>query len=265
MPKKSDKEPIDIAKEIIERSGNTFHSKVLKYLQEKGWTVLISPYYNDNLSNKPREIDLIAEKAFPIKKEIHGRSETVHVKLFIECKYISQTTVFWFHDKDKQKAEDLVSHTTPEIKNHLHMKKHHYLGGINKVAKLFADQRKKAADNEFFYKALNQSLNAMIYYRNKGSIIELPNGHFYNIFKIINYPVIVCSSFDRLFRVELGDDFAPINIDDNFLLELNYAYRNSDGNSVNEYFLIDVLSFNMFDSYLEKIEHDVKIVDFFKA
>ncbi len=26
--------------------------------------VLVSPYYNDNISGKPREIDLIAEKAF---------------------------------------------------------------------------------------------------------------------------------------------------------------------------------------------------------
>ena len=111
-------------KGIIEKSGNTFHCKVLKYLQEKSWTVLISPYYNDNVSSKPREIDLIAEKAF---KATDSRGEfigTVNVKLFIECKYISQKTVFWFHEKDKQKAEYLVTQSTPMSKDHSYTKKH---------------------------------------------------------------------------------------------------------------------------------------------
>ena len=84
---------LDKVKGIIEKSGNTFHCKVLKYLQEKSWTVLISPYYNDNVSSKPREIDLIAEKAF---KATDSRGEfigTVNVKLFIECKYIPHNAI----------------------------------------------------------------------------------------------------------------------------------------------------------------------------
>ncbi len=31
-----------IAEEIIERSGNSFHSKVVKKLRECGWNVLVS-------------------------------------------------------------------------------------------------------------------------------------------------------------------------------------------------------------------------------
>ena len=89
---------IDKVKAIISQSGNTFHSQVLKYLHDKGWTVLISPYYNDNATNKPREIDLIAEKAFETNDRRYFG--TVNVKLFIECKYIPQLTVFWFHNKD---------------------------------------------------------------------------------------------------------------------------------------------------------------------
>lgn len=99
-------------KSIIEKSGNTFHSKVLKRLKADGWTVLISPYYHDNVSNKPREIDLIAEKAF--SREKHRQFwGTINIKLFIECKYVSQKTVLWFHEKDKQKAEGLITESTP--------------------------------------------------------------------------------------------------------------------------------------------------------
>ena len=186
---------LDKIKKIIEQSGNTFHCKVLRYFQEKGWTVLISPYYNDNVSSKPREIDLIAEKAFDAKNW-HGRFiGTVNVKLFIECKYISQNTVFWFHDKNIQEAEELVIKTTPLKKDNTYTQKHHYLDGENSVAKLFADERKKSADNEIFYKALNQSLNAMIYYRNKGTIIKLAPGRDGYVLKTLNYPIIICNSF----------------------------------------------------------------------
>src|SRR3989304_4244472 len=83
---------LDKVKVIIDQSGNTFHCKVLKYLQEKGWIVLISPYYNDNVSSKPREIDLIAEKEFNVEDGLRTPFRTVKVKLFIECKYIPQKT-----------------------------------------------------------------------------------------------------------------------------------------------------------------------------
>lgn len=254
---------IEKVKAIIAQSGNTFHCKVLKYLQDKDWTVLISPYYNDNVSSKPREIDLIAEKAFDARGRIGEFLGTVNVKLFIECKYISQNTVFWFHEKDKQKAEELVTQTTPLRTDNIYTKKHHYLGGVGSVAKLFADERKKSAENEMFYKALNQSLNAMVYYRNKESIIKLPNDRNGYILKTVNYPVIVCNSFENIYRVEIDTDADPLNITENFQLEVNYAYMTSNGSNKNEYFLIDILNFDWFDSFLEKIEVDAGLVSYF--
>ena len=254
---------IDKVKAIIAQSGNTFHCKVLKYLQDKDWTVLISPYYNDNVSSKPREIDLIAEKAFDAKGRLGELLGTINVKLFIECKYILQNTVFWFHDKDKQKAEDLVTQTIPLRTDNIYTKKHHYLGEVDSVAKLFADERKKSSDNEIFYKALNQSLNAMVYYRNKRSIIQLPKDRKDYSLKTINYPVIVCNSFENLYRVEIETDADPLNITENFQLEVNYAYMTSNGSNKNEYFLIDILNFALFDSFLEKIEVDAGLVSFF--
>lgn len=251
-------EDLDKVRSIIEKSGNTFHCKVLRFLQDKGWTVLISPYYNDNVSNKPREIDLITEKAFDVSH--YGKFfGTVNVQLFIECKYISQKTVFWFHDKDKQKAEDLVIQTTPLRENNRFTKQYHYLEDPPIVAKLFADESKRSTDNEAFYKALNQNLNAMIYYRNQGSIIKLPPGRDFCLY-ILNYPVIVCNSFEKLYRVEISKDTDPSNITENFQLEVNYAYLTSRGNNMNEYFLIDILNFDLFDSFLNKIEDNTKLV-----
>lgn len=56
------------AQKIIERSGNSFHSRVVKKLRELEWGVLVSPHYNNNFTDKPREIDIIAEKKFDVNE-----------------------------------------------------------------------------------------------------------------------------------------------------------------------------------------------------
>lgn len=259
---------IDEVKTIIEKSGNTFHCKVLKYLQDNGWTVLMSPYYNDNVSSKPREIDLIAEKAFTVNDRERKFRGTINVKLFMECKYISQKTVFWFHEKDRQNAADLVTRTTPLKIDNTNTNNHHYIDNIDHVAKLFADEGQKSTDDEIFYKALNQSLNSMVYFRNKESIIFLKDevnmvGTAISTPKIlytVNYPVIVCNSFDNLYRVEIDTNAEPLNIAENFQLEVNYAFMTSNGINKNEYFLIDILSFDLFESFLNKIKVDEKLI-----
>ncbi len=256
---------IDKVKEIIEKSGNTFHFKVLKYLQEKGWTVLISPYYNDNASGKPREIDLIAEKAFKASGkpgQVGAFNYTINIRLFIECKYIRPKSVFWFHDKDTAKTIELLIKTTPFKQHDDLMEDHRYVGEVNDVAKLFADDSTKSSDNEIFYKALNQSLNAMVYYRHKQSIIK-PKGRGTVVKRIVNYPVIVCNNFENLYRVEIDTDTDPSNITEDFLLEVNYAFMTPDGTPKDEYFLIDILNFESLDSFLGKINAEVKIFNLY--
>jgi hypothetical protein len=245
----------DKVKEIIEESGNTFHFKVLKYLQEKGWKVLISPYYNDHVSGKPREIDLVAEKEFPVYDIISTVIGTINIKLFIECKYINQKTVFWFHDKDKAKAKELLLKTT--LLKEGFTDDHHYLGKVDSVAKLFADERKRSPDNEIFYKALNQSLNAMVYFRDIKSINEISNGKYSDIQTYVYYPIIICNSFDDLYKVKFDTVYDPLKNTEGFLLEVNYAYIALDGTNTDEYFLIDILNFDLFDSFFQKIDDDV--------
>ena len=87
----------DKVKSIIDRSGNSFHCKVVKYLNSKGWKTRISPYYMDGSTNKPREIDLIAEKSWSCDSDgYYLKSGSINIKLFIECKHIPQKNVFWF-------------------------------------------------------------------------------------------------------------------------------------------------------------------------
>ncbi|MFN7835128.1 MAG: hypothetical protein ACK5NY_04970 [Burkholderiaceae bacterium] len=52
--------------DLIKSSGNNFHAKVARWFADNGWHVVISPYYMDQTQSKAREIDLVAEKLWPL-------------------------------------------------------------------------------------------------------------------------------------------------------------------------------------------------------
>lgn len=249
MPKNTDK-----IQEIINKSGNNLHSQVVKFLRKNEWTVLISPYYCDNQTNKAREIDIIAEKEYDVftTSQEYG---TLNVKLYIECKYLNDELVFWFDEKDIVSAEKMVIETTciPENIKAIPIgdRQHHYFSR-NNVAKLFSSDTKKFHENEDFFRAVNQTLNGMIYHRKKGSIIGSRKQKKFQ--HMAHYPLILCNNFDKLYKISIGEqEYHKIDTSD-FELEINYSYiGNSARVMFDKYFLIDVVDFTKFEKYLEKI------------
>ncbi len=243
--------------DIIQKSGNSFHCKVVNKLKELGWHTLISPYYMDSSTNKPREIDLVAEKAIPYSFGSFGqRRGTINFKLYIECKYIPNKVVFWFDKKDRKSTREWLVAKTSLRENNTLTEEHRYLATNGNVAKLFAGETGRDQENEVMYKALNQCLNALVSNRWGNSII--PEGAKGNpeIFLTVEYPVILCNSFDNFHMVTIDDQSRPSRIQNNFQLEVNYAYRNSNSKHVNDYFLIDVINFDLLKDFLGWVESD---------
>lgn len=152
----------DEVDKIVQESGNNFHCRVTNYLRDNGWHTLVSPYYMDSSLNKPREIDLIAEKEFKYSDRLEQKHGSINIRLFIECKYIPYKIVFWFDDKDMESAKKWVTSNSSLPENNIYTDKHHYLATNSTVAKLFRGKTKRSQENEAIYKALNQCLNSMV-------------------------------------------------------------------------------------------------------
>ena len=106
------------------------------------------------------------------------------------------------------------------------------------------------------YKALNQSLNAMVYLRGRPSIIPEFREQRTPVFTTVEMPVILCNRFADFYRVEMEDPGEPKPIDANFQLEVNYAYLDQQKNNRTEYFLIDIVDFDKLDNFLGVLESD---------
>lgn len=257
MKEKANNNPVQ---KIIEKSGNSFHSRVVKLLRDEKWTVLVSPYYSDNFTDKPREIDIVAERKFDVNGFGGGWLGTLDVRLFVECKYINNKTVFWFDEKDQPKAiERMMTDTGMEHPHHnVNIQKLHYFSNTP-VAKLFTSEKSRNEDNELISKAINQNLNALIYYRGRNDLIpENPNRRT-QILRRISYPIIVVNSFDNFFRTSMTDNTVAAElITEPFQLEVNYAYVDKDRNGRNEYFLIDVVNLDKLTEFFSMlIKNDI--------
>jgi len=243
---------------LIDQSGNNFHSKVAKWFTDNGWAIIISPYYMDQSQNKPREIDLIAERSLPYSGNSDDPVGEVAIRLFIECKYIPQYSAFWFADKDKNAATELVCATSPFSAGNSYTKKHHYLSSSDKVAKLFASSKDKLTENEPFYKALNQGLNAMVSLRRR-PIVSLSRQHSRHVpTTTLEMPVIICNSFEKLYGVNFYDSDEVWNIDTPFQLEVDYAYQDTSGRYSNEYFLLDIVSYDQLSGFCKVLDEDTQ-------
>lgn len=251
------KDPI---RDLIEKSGNNFHYQVVNFLRQKGWFVSISPYYNDNIGNKSREIDIVAERQFDIKNHFGKYNGVVFVRLFIECKFINKPVVFWFDEINNDMVIKKIMEITLLNPENTLIKTHHYFKN-NQVAKLFTSSSDKMQDNELIYKAFIQSLNAMLYYRSNRSIIPKGNLKPTDTKKKLEYPIIICNSFKNFFKVNPDDKKGYLELDGNFLLEVNYAYPDETGYATSDYFLIDIVNFEKLDNFLKELEEtDIKII-----
>ncbi len=244
--------------QLIENSGNNFHAKVARWLADNDWHVVVSPYYMDQTQNKAREIDLVAEKLWPITDSFGNRTEDIAVRLFIECKFVPSPSVFWFADKDKESAEELICSKGYYRADNLYTNKHHYLAQSAKVAKLFATSTSKTTENEPFYKALNQALNAMVSMRGQPISVPAIKNSQRNPRIVIEFPVVVCSSFKQIYSVDFYAESQPELIKDNFQLEVRYAYIDRHNDQQDDYFLLDFVEFGQLEKFVKTINEDAK-------
>src|ERR1017187_4844721 len=144
---------IDQARTLIAQSGNAHQCRVAQFFRDRNWVVLMSPYYIDASTDKPRELDLIVEKSYPVQRLYSGPPRSVRVRLFIECKYIAQGTAFWFDAMDVAKTGSWIESYTPFRGNHNAYQHQHYVAQGTEVAKLFASQQQKGEEADPIFRS----------------------------------------------------------------------------------------------------------------
>lgn len=237
---------------LIQESGIIPHVNTTNIFRSNEWSVLISPYYQDDISDSVRETDLIVEKQFNSARDFGTSSVQLNIQLFVECKYIKHEIVFWFDKMDHSKAVINAEKETNLVIAHKRSGDivptvlHQFASDI--VAKLFSTNSNK---DDVIYKAMNQCLHSQIHYRKTGKRPIFKNFHEHREVSthVVQYPVIVCDNFKNLSQVIFDENggFNTQELKNHFPLETNYR---------DDYFLIDIVDINYLETFLTTIEKE---------
>jgi hypothetical protein len=249
--------------DLIDGSGNTFHAKVTRWFASDGWSTTISPYYMDQSQQKARELDLIVEKLFPIKATFGDWAGEVAVRLFIECKFLPGYSVFWFTDKDVAAIQKMVCASGRYRPDNTYTGKHHYLSSSDRVAKLFASSNARGQEAEPFYKALNQALNGLVALRMQPPRVFVSGRRRGGFQLALDFPVVVCSSFSQLYAADFAGSGETRLVNDNFQLEVQYAYVDASGKGHDELFLLDIVEYDQLPRFAAALKEDAHVAGFF--
>ena len=244
--------------ELIDSSGNSFDAKVAQWFSANGWQLQVSPYYLDPVQDKAREVDLLCEKAWVFKNMFGNPEGHVIVRLYVECKWLPGHAVFWFSDRSTREAKAMLAATGVFPSNNTYSEQHHHLDPGSRVAKLFASSQNKQQETDIFYKALNQVLSAYTAFRAGPSAPTSLEHSLRGKKVVLQYPLIVCSSFKNVYAADFNGKDSPGPLTRNFAIEVQYAYGGGARTHANEYFLVDVSSFDTLPALATSIEQDVE-------
>ena len=251
--------------ELIDGSGNNFHSKVARWFSSNDWRVAVSPYYMDQTQQKARELDLVAERSWPVKDGFGRWEGEVVVRLFVECKFVSGHSVFWFTNKNQVAVEELVCSSGGFRKDNSYTAQHHYLASGNRVAKVFASTNARGQEAEPFYKALNQALNGLVSLRVQPTSAATSSRGADRVLAILDYPIVVCSSFAFLYAADFDGQHEPSEIRDNFQLEVQYAYVDPSGRTNDNLFVLDFVEYEKLSQFIASIQRDAEIAGYLSS
>jgi hypothetical protein len=256
-------------KKAIKNSGNNLHLEITETLKEKGWDTDISFYYCDDLTNKPREIDIIARKRIPIFEDKNPeiiKKYNFSVFLFLECKNFQNQISFRVIDNSFNISKSAIGSQTKNLNIELILKetelknKHHYL--INKnVAKLYdvpyKGKKEKKIDEKLdkqIFESITQPIKSLIFFKKEE-----------NISKGVFYPMVIYRGIPGFYIIKKSknteknlDKLKPIK---NLIFGLKYSYRKIIGGVAGVFyqtsnFLIDFVHQDELEKFLQKIEEN---------
>jgi len=228
--------------------GKELELKVIRKLKDsKKWGDISTGYfYRDLLTEKPREIDIVADGIFGLN---HGHS--IQVSLIFEVKYITGKLTIWF---DEAKKEDLIAFTKTNIvrdtsEAEILIQNSHFFNPAGSTPPVFAKTwfQNTPSKKEGFYDAVSTLLSIFsspsIKYQFK---VKSQNNTKHLLIPIIAYQTENPIEFRNF-------DNNPISPHKNFLLEAHHIYPLSSGNYLNEPSYISIWDIDEIDQNISKL------------
>jgi len=136
-PEEEEQERKNLLQQELDNSGHNLHLKVVRQLQNAGWHTDLCPYYCDDTTSKPREIDIVASKKFPVTDDLGRVLAEFACWLYIECKRFNHEIAFRTMPRDPANTTQAIKVNWFPSKNPVSvLENHHHYYLFPRVGKL---------------------------------------------------------------------------------------------------------------------------------
>lgn len=244
-------------KNKIKESGNNLHLEVADYLYTNGWNIDLSPYYCDDITKIPREIDIVATKTFPFCFR-NPEEDKFDVYLFIECKRFLEKFAFRVVENNQETGRSvLVSQnynifSKKEDLNRSNLLNTHHYFIEKKISRLWDSASAKERQEKDIFDAVTQPIKSLIFLER-----EVKR-------RAIFYPLVICDGISGFYGVE---EAAPETVDaylenlketSQLTFGLRYAYKGrmvqgTEMSRIRDFYIDFILRDNL-KKYLSSLE-----------
>jgi len=234
-------------KKIIEESGNNLHIDTVDLLERMQWDVDLSSYYYDETANKPREIDIIAQRNVEVKEAI----DQFKLFLFIECKYFKNEVAFRARRNNKEESKEaiIIEGLDKEylLEGENLFREHHYLkeGFIGKLYDSFPKEQGAV------FNAVTQPIKSLTFFKERSYKMEVEKG----LTKAIYYPIVVYSGIEGIYAIKRKEaDLDKLEPKKELIFGLNYSYKSVVDNKLKtNHFYIDFIHQDSLGNFIEDV------------
>ena len=212
------------------------------------------------------------------RRSIQVVHDHVHVAVVVEVPEGAAATEVLGQDRRPRFRGDVLEASVPQVaveelvcssggfrKDNSYTAQHHYLASGNRVAKVFASTNARGQEAEPFYKALNQALNGLVSLRVQPTSAATSSRGADRVLAILDYPIVVCSSFAFLYAADFDGQHEPSEIRDNFQLEVQYAYIDPSGRTKDNLFVLDFVEYEKLAQFIASIQRDAEIAGYLSS
>ncbi len=243
-------------KNIIKESGNNLHLEVADSLKSWGWNVDLSAYYCDDITDKPREIDILAKKEVCVYNDEKCPDKcTFLFCLLIECKYFKNEIAFRSIENNLDESRAAILNQSFNIDTVEVFEKdipkgkqlnHHYFAEktIAKLYDTFKNDKERTQDKVF--QAITQPIKSLIFF--KARLFH----------RTVFYPLVVYSGIPGFYVIKnRKNDLNKLKPIENIIFGIKYSYKaNKFGHIRSDDFYINFIHQNKLKRHLKMIEDE---------
>ena len=235
--------------ELFDNTKNwaNLENKFVKILKSFWWTIKENIPYLDPVTDKQRELDILAIKTYLVWENNHwiNKPELLEMRLFIDCKNLPNGLGLYVHNVDKENLYEAF------LNKPIYSRLYDNYFQMNQDLPSIVKEHRFFTKKKIVYKSSNND-DRSIWIQWTNQILHAMHSTFYSssAYWNIDYPIIAVNKLTDI-AIESEEDGSREFASDNMLYWINYIVKPNK-----KHYIVDIVGLDKLEQFLEWLDKE---------